>query len=899
MDTETSQTIEQTNTAFVVEQDTAEQLIPTQSIERTLPAVRENISEDAWTIKKMLKKPIRAVTGTWSTSSTSGTCIKPFASQASNGIGVPYEMLNKVTENMQTNLLKSYTFLRTTMILTFQLNSTRFNCGRLMLVTEPWTSGPLASTDIRRMSMYPHVFVDAANSADVEIEIPWFSPVTAFNQTLATADIQNLGQFYIVVVDPLKTPTGAATEVAFTIWIRFENTELHVPINPAYTPVITPVAPTFSLVRNARMQAQIQPDYNPGQGLFDSIGSLWNNTIDAVKNGFNAVDKAINGDFSGAIEDVGKAIDHGVSAFEEGSELALLLDRPRDPQCDLAVQRQTGAFAYGLGKDTSTRFSLSPFDHYRPSGAHFHSFLSTNTISDILSRYTILQTVSWTTSQTVGRSLYDVPVHPLYMIGSTGAPDYPNWPAFLANMFNYWRGSICMRLSIIATHFHAGRLMIIHTPGYVGSITLNEAANWPNAILDLANTENRSHEFILHFNQTMPYLRCFNDTPQGSSFAEWFGSASTVNGRFHILVLNELRSTENVASEISILCEYKCGDDFHFWSPRNPGFSPVNTHEVININSGVAASEIKGLLTRTDAVPTDFNPAQAADDQDESTTNTLQLGSAVCPSPVGHSGLSITNDIRDLIRRYSEAHTLNFLPCVIGNPGNTIYLPVNPTAYLKADKCILAYLANMFRAWSGSLRYKLLIYNSNIDPAAFSVRHIPSRFIELSRAPNALASNEWTLPDFYAGINANVTGQHALEFEIPYRSQYHCLATRSDYVSNPELAYNGTLAISLTDQFKLVGPDRAVSFACTLFIAAGDDFNFHYPVPPPSTEGTNVTPRLVNFVTFPTTAATMQTQSDPITTRASQTQMIMTSSGGSSTRSASQAPIPRARDVYY
>jgi hypothetical protein len=127
---ETTVTAELQNTTFLDEIPPNVE-IPHGTVNARPQMPRTDIGEDQWNVHDMLSKPMRVFKGSWLTTDV------PFVPKTLlPGNPTPTiitDILEANIESMQTNVLKSYTFLRFGVRFTMQLNSTKFYCGRFMM----------------------------------------------------------------------------------------------------------------------------------------------------------------------------------------------------------------------------------------------------------------------------------------------------------------------------------------------------------------------------------------------------------------------------------------------------------------------------------------------------------------------------------------------------------------------------------------------------------------------------------------------------------------------------------------------------------------------------------------------------------------------------------------------
>jgi hypothetical protein len=820
-----------------------------------------DISEEMWNVKEMLRKPMRVATGTWPTTATANSDLAILGS--ATVVRVPYEFLNAHVESIQTNILKSYTFARYTPVFTFQLNSTKFYCGRLCFFYTPLSD--VVTSTVTGASMLPHVFIDAGNSSPVTLQVSWFHPQSSFNQTVLF-DSYYLGAVRIRVVSPLRAPASATPTVDWTMWMHLENVELHVPINPALT-VLTPKLADETEYRIwlrrrsdaqfmrryedeiRRKTKQIDPEFNIPQGLFDGLGSLFSSVTDTITSGVSGFGKLFEGDFSGALDDFGGALDSGLSAVTQGAETGMelgLFDRCMELKYDLARPPQFSNMAYGIGKDCVTRLDITPFSQYHPNSKHLGGKIQADMdFISLCQRDVILKVLPWASTDTKGTSLFVQDVAPSQMVNDV---EY-TWLAWMAGAHTFWRGSIVFSVSVVATHFHAGRLMIGFSNGYTGTLpVIDETTNWPVVTVDLHNTDNREYEIVCPFNQIMPYL--FSCTTYSSSLPDAL-KASASNGQFFIYVLNELEAPETVSSTIDIVIKVRAGDDFRLWAPRAPDVRELEDKTLYlasTANTGPVPPVVKNIPPTTELL----NEPHAGEIEDDASPSSsqpviLQKGPDKIVHPLSHTAFSSTSDIRDLIRRYTRLASIVIPASPLDAENHIIICPVCPQSFSDSANSspptsMLAYYSQMYFGWSGSIRYKLLSMNNVMEPSQLQITYYPNYFAQdVQLAETNLTHLQSlgvpTVPCGYPIKICNLSDEHAIAFEIPYQSPRHFLRTVPSS-SNIYYKTTGMFTIQyrnplLSTQGQTITNYQPVPrFNFDLFIAAGDDFAFHFPRPP-------------------------------------------------------------------
>jgi hypothetical protein len=863
MDINTTEQIIESNTTFVNElESTSFTAKPAQKMARikNRTAMESDFTDDQWTIEKMLGKPIKCATINWSTTDAEDSYL------LLNGtfplVIIPIDYLTAHLECMQTNLLKSYTFARYAVEFEVQINALKMHTGRALLGYIPITTTNAIPTNVSatRASMYPGIYIDAANANPVHLTVPWVHMQSAFNQTVNRWPNVGLGSLFLKVIAPLTATTNVSSTVELTIYMYLRNAQLRVPVNPALT-FLTPVPPT---VREHRYFL------NETQGLFDDLGGFLKQVGEVAGGIYSGIENAVNLDFSEAAGDFGKAIQTGLTIVEDNPEIAaLLLDRPMCLKSEVMSKNMTfSSFAYGIGSDTVTRLDITPFSMYVPNGDVFSGFANDHDLKSILMRPAIIARFDWASTTTTGSLLYSRTIAPLALDNGAGSD---TWISYISDAFTYWNGSIVFHIDIVASQFHSGRLVIMYTPGvYAQPASLVEGTNWPMAVLDLANVSNHSYAFKCDYNAPTPYLKVRN----GANRPDYTGI-----GRLLIYVQNALVHTDNVATQVRVIVSASAGEDFHLWGPRQPtlkdwpnettvpapsiGTPAMNQVQADEVDNEVEAKKllktamnqlgnVKQIRAKLAASISDIdqwinlvamnveharsllekvqlNEAQA-DDVNLKAEEIEEVDMIATPKIMAvksHARFGASLDVRDIIRRYGGVYFGGTNVIVAQNTVNRgLVLPVRPRCNGSGDGSMLAYFSRMFALWSGSIRYKILFNNAQTAQMVAYVAHMPDYYVAgpIAYTPNAQFYGDASQ---YALKLTNLTNEHGFEVEVPYNCRFHCLTT--GILGELETGQNGILLICFRNN---AAPVLTGSFMMSVYHAAGDDFNFHFPVPP-------------------------------------------------------------------
>jgi len=250
---------------------------------------------------------------------------------------------------------------------------------------------------------------------------------------------------------------------------------------------------------------------------------------------------------------------------------------------------------------------------------------------------------SWSTSNVVGDQLFTVRINPAlqssvainnYVPATAGFRVYHTPLSYYGALFKQWRGGMKIRLKIVATKFHKGRLIIQYDPR--NDITAVQPAENTvyTHILDIGECDDV--EFEIPYHQDTAWLDTDNtlvpNWTTGSANAPRIGMD---NGVFTVRVLTEL--TAPSSGSIGILAYTRGAEDFEFANPVDRITAKWNTDS-------------------TD--PSFFN--LQGQDKVELSTTTVMLGTPAKSNPNRYGmnyGESISS-LRNLIHRSAVVDTV-------------------------------------------------------------------------------------------------------------------------------------------------------------------------------------------------------------------------------------------------
>lgn len=495
-----------------------------------------DMAESRWFIEKVLMREIMLYQGEWS--STDSTVVE-----------LPiFKCFTDVQTSMTVQQLKLFGFLRSGVRFRIQLNGTKFHCGRLLCYLVP----PLWDFDknaypVLSCTAFPHVFLDASQSNTAELFAPFVSILSHFPQrakSLENDSICTLGRLVIVAFNKLRFAEGASSELPITVYGQLVNPEVHQTTYPVEE---------FSYSDGLVTQAKAGEEGGLKQMARGAISTVGRLAGGLVTGGLNKV-------------------------------LDFVLDKPLAPlPAEPVVNRSINAPCHGAGLDHSVRLALSPVSQTETT---IDLMGSTNPDFNLLTLAqipTVQETVQWSGSDTKGKIMYQQLVSPVYLspsrVTSSGisvAQYSPTMLAYVSRAFAYWRGDLKMKIAVVATQFHSGRLGIIYDPtwsatandGTTGNVSLNEQMNHNMVVVDIQKSN--EVEVDLPFMSVRPWLKC--DRFRNEDNMKTDGDINTRTGEtscgiVRIFVIQPLVAPSNVSHEIDVNVFVYAGQNFELTIP--------------------------------------------------------------------------------------------------------------------------------------------------------------------------------------------------------------------------------------------------------------------------------------------------------------------------------------------
>lgn len=621
-----------------------------------------------------LARPTLIKSKTWTTSEVIGVVdtFKPW-----------YEFLNNAVIKRK---LENYAFLRGNLHVKTIVNGTPFQYGSIRMCYKPllgWIADPIrasvfsAATSMIPYSQVPGYYIFPEANAGGEMVLPFFLHKNWMNITDA-AEVQNMGEMVHAIYAPLRVAvTGGTTSVTLRTYAWMTDVQLMGSTNKltlqgdeyGQGPISRPATAIAAI---ASKLTEI-----PIIGTFARATSIGASAVSSIASLFGYTNVPV-------IADV-----HGYQPMN-GPMLA---------------SAHIGTPVQKLAYDPKQELSIDPAPH----GIGDQDELS---IAYIKEKESLFGTTDWTTAQADGTQILNVRINPMLFgkvdLNNTvpalvGTRAYHTPLSYLSGLFTHWRGDIKIRLKVVCTKFHKGRLKISYDP--IGDITSSDPGE--NAvyteIFDIG--EHTDLTINVPYHQDTGWLeirkQLSDNWTTGSANAPRRGYD---NGVLTVRVLNGL--TAPAASTVTILAYVVGGDNFEFANPA----SWVGNTVTFNYPSFFALQAQDTTSVETYEVSMG-NPATTTEDRYAlnfgecigSLRNVIHRYSNFETTALPQLGSNLYSVIFKVLKRMP--YTPGYDPNWVSTSANKVLAASGTAPYIFNTMHPLPYITGMFLGYRGSVNY--------------------------------------------------------------------------------------------------------------------------------------------------------------------------------------------------
>lgn len=825
---------------------------------------------------QFLARPVLIQDDTWTTNFSTSTVFKGFD---------PWTLWQ--ADARVKAKLQNFAYGSWDLKLRFVVNGSPFQYGRCMIVYVPygeatqntstarnqtamamdnWGAAGNGTTDganeamFRHFSTYPHAFLNPSSNQVVEMTLPfiWHNNYVALNGTTVQAK-ESLGTILMFDLNPLRIANVNAPQlVRYNVYAWAENLKLTMPTE------FTPTSAFFESFcdccgrRDKKVEGPqfLLPDEYEYVATSDEYNdgpvSTMSSAIAAAAG--NLVSAPIIGPFARATEIGAGAVGNIAALF--GFSSPAMVQNP-----DRFLAKNHGRLANVSGEDSSYSLALDPKQEItvdpRTVGVYPSDEMA---ISSIVTREQWLARADWRGSfgqfSTAGATevLFASLVSPNQQHHSTIGSQrcHMDTPAgHVANMFEFWKGSITYRVEVVCTPYHSGRLKLQFDPFVkngallAGDAFTNDVNARYTTIMDLS--EETSTEFTIDYNSRYPWLRCLQNPSAENQFAPASVAQNTFDlvshfddkihmGIFVISVVNDLvapietnSAADATHAPVQINVYVKCGDDMQFAQPNEVSTSwSIAKFEPTSLEFEATSDTVEHTIIGNDV-----------DDHN----SMIFFGESI-------------SSIRSLIKRYSLVFTGDYNNDVRNNNFEMVtryvpHLPAQVTTGKARRNSFLTYMSPCFLLGRGSTRYKFSYYDKGAAPNGIANSY---QWFERQGLRSGLgtvgysvqdtttmssAALDTAIPHGYQGAAYTDNGnQSTLEVQLPFYSNTRYFLTSHfrnvDNDQNETLLMNPSMTQILAGRHVYTGVDAHANVMQQWF-AAGDDFSLHFFLGVPGT----------------------------------------------------------------
>lgn len=496
------------------------------------------------TIESFLEKPFPFVQGLLQTSDNSSSF-------------TPFDPITQVLSNaIFKNKIDGHLGFRATTIVRLQVNAERFQQGRYILAFIPFDTVTYVNADpsyrrshtvnLTTVTQLPHVELDLNCDTEAVLEIPYVSPASHYS----ILDQQySIGHVFLYPYVPLSTGSSGSTSCEYTIWVSYKDVQL-----------AGPTIHQSNFEFQARTSKATGKRGNASEIERDSVGTgPISSTLYKVSQAADVLSQiplisAFTGPVSWATDIFARAATvFGWSNPIDLSPVHRMVQTifPYSNNCDVV--------------DESMPISLFSKNLVEPYSGFAGTDIDEMSIDYIKTIPAFIKSFNFTTSSVQGTVLQSFSLHPAlqYTTGNDGVnPYFVKTPvSAVAQLFQYYRGSLKFTFKIAKTEFHSGRVLLAYVPQNVSSSTppsFSDTTYLHREVIDLR----MGNEFSF----VIPYasLRPYRYTQNGNE----------AYGYIHLYVLNELVAPATVSGSVTFVVEVSAASDMEFAVPRAHSLQP-------------------------------------------------------------------------------------------------------------------------------------------------------------------------------------------------------------------------------------------------------------------------------------------------------------------------------------
>ncbi len=645
-----------------------------------------------------------------------------------------------------TAYLSLFHVMRCDFHIKLMVNATPYTFGRVLISFQPYrgsrgTNRLSSLTNFTQLTASPYSELDIGSAEAVTCSIPYMgNQPLMIVPSITTESESGWGRFEIVMINQLKSADSVSTATySITAWVD----NIHLSIPRAQSGVSAREEERGG--RDVNLNVNVNRRHRPIIERNQSEQTGW----------------------------MGKLL--------QGASTMLGFSKPGDPRSPMPmVNIPARNCTHVDGVDTSTTLALRQDNEVRADACRLLSPHDPMDITTFLKPYQYLTRTTWTTSQVSNDVIWTHTVDPSDYNGTRFG--------FIKDNFQFYKGSVNFRFSLVKNAFYSGRLVIEFFPNS-GAVTATCTGDAPNVIWDITT----NHEMEV----SVPYCN-----------VRRFITSQVQVGRLAIRVYNPLKATDTAPTSLDLNVYVSAGDDFEFAGPRPTQLAYAQSGVIRRFPAPIK----QAMFSEPESAPLHNHPS-------ENLINLLPTVDAFVHSASQEVMGEVFLTLRDLISRFTACGSIA-----------AQYFGMDPLYFGPVDTQVpmwaLSYYYNLCR---GSVRYKII---TTLPPRTASNEPCPHytciSYIDYDPTPSILPSpfvdvapvDQLVAPFHITSPTNNI----AHEVRVPFYANQDFFPCTSDntitsFTSRPILRVYYTY-----DPLVYTKPPESL-----ILIAAGEDFSFAIP----------------------------------------------------------------------
>jgi hypothetical protein len=481
-------------------------------------------------LEKFLMRPVNIYTYTWTLGGTTSVFFDPWF------LFFNHPSIKKKIDN--------YYLLKCNLKLKIVINASPFYYGCMLVSYKPLNafSNPTIDTagdPLIPRSQLPRVYLYPSVSQGGTMLLPYIYYKEWIDVT-SGAEVGNMGRITFSVMDTLRTASTSTAPITIQVYAWAENVQISAP------------TVKFSL------QSGKTDEY--GRGIISKPAS-------AIARAAGQLTKIpVIGPYATATQIAGGAISSIASLFGY-TNVPVIADvhSVRTHPLPAMAATDIGTSVAKLTLDSKNELTVDS----SVCGANLGDELD---ITNFVTRESYLTKFTWTVANPTTTRIFNIGISPMLSLHTPGTSQIVinHTPmALMQYMFDYWRGDIEIRMKVICSQYHRGRLRISWDP--IGDIanTVDSTTEVYTKIVDISETTD--------FTIRVPYMAATAYLTTSRLSATRFGSSALTkeayeNGVLTVRVLTELTAPVTTA-DVTVLVFVKGTDNLEFAVPREVSLS--------------------------------------------------------------------------------------------------------------------------------------------------------------------------------------------------------------------------------------------------------------------------------------------------------------------------------------